>query len=415
MKTFAFATMLVLTIAVLVFGARPSIAAEREGNGTRVIAEGAGVSAEEALNDAFRNAVRQVVGVYVDSETLVKNERMVDDVLTYSNGFVSSYHVVEESHYRGLHRRKIMAVVERSPLMKRLRENKIVDYDLDGKGLLAETRTRQEAKRNATGLLQRALEGFPANVLQAEVLETPKVAFDSENHAQVSCQVRVSVDPERYAAFRKQLMKVLDKLATHRGGLTALSATVPTRYHERGNDVFKRQFLGGSHWREAEDSSVGFSRFQSIRKTGITGLPDNWHERRYGEERPLLFVVHTGERGIRNTRWRWFEVAVPAPLPHGPLRIEMKYVGTSGEVVASDSFQFGGRIPGISMDDSSNDNGLPLKILLSPYLLAHSGSGYGAKTVVYTKEMVVERAIDLPYSGLGSVESVSCTVAMPAE
>lgn len=225
----------------------------------------------------------------------------------------------------------------------------------------------------------------------------------------------LSVDPERYAVFRKQLMKVLDKLATHRGGLTALSATVPARYHEHGNNVFKRQFLGGSHWREAQASSVGFTRFQSVRKTGITGLPDDWHERRYGDERPLLFVVHTGERGIRNTRWRWFEVAVPAPPPRGPLRIEMNYIGAGGEVVVFDSFEFGGRIPGISMDDASNNNGLPLKILLSPYLLAHSGSGYAAKTVVYTKEMFVERAIDLPYSGLGRVDSVSCTVAMPAE
>ena len=63
------------------------------GNNTKeVIAEGVGDSHDNAIKDAFRNAVRQVVGVYVDSETLVKNDKLVDDkILTLSNGFINDY------------------------------------------------------------------------------------------------------------------------------------------------------------------------------------------------------------------------------------------------------------------------------------------------------------------------------------
>src|SRR5262245_48720625 len=39
-----------------------------------VVAEGLGRSSDEALKDAFRNSVRQVVGTLLDSETLIKND-----------------------------------------------------------------------------------------------------------------------------------------------------------------------------------------------------------------------------------------------------------------------------------------------------------------------------------------------------
>src|SRR6516164_7487637 len=53
----------------------------------RVIAEGVGTTADDALRDAFRAAVRQTVGTMVDAETLVKNDTVISDkVLTYSDG-----------------------------------------------------------------------------------------------------------------------------------------------------------------------------------------------------------------------------------------------------------------------------------------------------------------------------------------
>jgi hypothetical protein len=41
--------------------------------------QGSVSTADEALKDAFRNAVRQVVGAVVDADTLVKNDEVIDD------------------------------------------------------------------------------------------------------------------------------------------------------------------------------------------------------------------------------------------------------------------------------------------------------------------------------------------------
>jgi len=69
-----------------------------------VIVEGVGAGADaalardQALKDALRQAVNQVLGVYVKSETLVQNSRLVEsEILTRSSGFVAGHKVIDES------------------------------------------------------------------------------------------------------------------------------------------------------------------------------------------------------------------------------------------------------------------------------------------------------------------------------
>jgi hypothetical protein len=73
---------------------RPDDPAAAAGAGPQLhteIAEGSGATASEAIQDALRNAVRQAVGVYVDSETLTDKDDVVSDrVLTASDAFVGT-------------------------------------------------------------------------------------------------------------------------------------------------------------------------------------------------------------------------------------------------------------------------------------------------------------------------------------
>lgn len=64
----------------------------------RVIVSGTGGTRELALNNAFRHAVEQAVGMRVSSETMVKNIKVIqDDILLSSNGFIESYDVIDEA------------------------------------------------------------------------------------------------------------------------------------------------------------------------------------------------------------------------------------------------------------------------------------------------------------------------------
>lgn len=62
-----------------------------------VIVTGVGSDKSSALQDAFRNAVEQSVGLMVDSETLVNNAVVIEDsIYTHAIGFVKNYNILSE-------------------------------------------------------------------------------------------------------------------------------------------------------------------------------------------------------------------------------------------------------------------------------------------------------------------------------
>jgi hypothetical protein len=110
------------------------------------IAEGIGKTAEAALKDALRNAVRQVVGAIVDAETLVRNDEIItDQVLTYSDGLIQSYQELSSREEGGLIHKRILASVVRRSVSARLGELSVNTKPVAGSDLAASVLTRQEA------------------------------------------------------------------------------------------------------------------------------------------------------------------------------------------------------------------------------------------------------------------------------
>jgi hypothetical protein len=66
--------------------------------GFAAITTNAGAARDEALRDAQRQAVGQVLGVFVESQTLVVNAQLVaDQISTRASGFVQSFSVTDET------------------------------------------------------------------------------------------------------------------------------------------------------------------------------------------------------------------------------------------------------------------------------------------------------------------------------
>lgn len=81
-----------------------------------------GRALEEAVNLANRLAVEQVLGVYVEAETLVQNMVAVrDSILTKSGGYVSGYKVLTQGKGAdGLYHVKVESIVSIVPLVDQL-------------------------------------------------------------------------------------------------------------------------------------------------------------------------------------------------------------------------------------------------------------------------------------------------------
>jgi len=217
-----------------------------------VVAEGVGLTPEEALKDAFRAAVRQVVGEVVDAETLIKDDQIVkDQILTYSDGFVPQHTKLSERSEAGLFRVTIRAVVERRKLEVRLRAANVSLRNVDGQSLFGNIVSQLENEKDGAALLRAALEGFPKNYLEADVVGEPTIVQKDDQKATLRFQVQLRPNVAAYKTFAERLKKTLHSIARDEGGLalTFRPDTIPDtpqsahfalddRYHpQRLNDL----------------------------------------------------------------------------------------------------------------------------------------------------------------------------------
>jgi hypothetical protein len=180
-----------------------------------VLVEGVGRTADEAQNDAWRNAVSQVVGTIVDTETLVKNDQLINDqVLTYSRGYIERFSKLSQTELGGLFRVKIDAWVKKTSVMEKLVAIQVLHADVDGGSIAAQLATRQENSRNASGLLLKALSPF----LRAQHIRIARVTQGQidvrADGASIAYDVELALDDAVFQRLRQQLLEVLQSVGS---------------------------------------------------------------------------------------------------------------------------------------------------------------------------------------------------------
>ena len=152
----------------------PAFAAETPVS--EVISRGIGVTADAALKDALSQAVQQVVGAMIDSESMMKNDALIkEQVLTYSDGFVTRYEIVKPAAplAQGLVEVTIRATVAQKQLRNRLQQTNILRVKVDGmENIWAQLQTEQIRRDNADLMLMKVLEKLhPFDYLQATLVD----------------------------------------------------------------------------------------------------------------------------------------------------------------------------------------------------------------------------------------------------
>ena len=130
-----------------------------------IIATGYGLTKEKALKNAFTSAIQQYVGVIVDSEAILKNDKLIkDEVLTASNGFIKSYDEISSNMNDGLFEVKIKAIVKSQKIHDKIKSLKIAkvafNSDVNGKNLLAEISTKERSKKDAQKILKKVIKNL---------------------------------------------------------------------------------------------------------------------------------------------------------------------------------------------------------------------------------------------------------------
>jgi len=191
---------------------------------------------EAALNNAFRRAVEQVVGVMVDSKTVVENSELLNDrIFSRSTGFVKTYKMTGESCEADTCRVSISATVSKVRLEKGLDDVGLLSKQL-GKPRIAVIMTEQnvgndgpsgslEASSVSAGIAESVIhsvfEGKGYNLVDRETL----VAIASREGKTTASGANISTEAALQVAAGGGAEVVIIGRAIAKAGASSISGT----------------------------------------------------------------------------------------------------------------------------------------------------------------------------------------------
>ena len=239
----------------------------------KITVVGLGVSPEAAEKQAITDAVRQAVGAYIDSDTLVQNEEVIKDrILTVSNGFVKEYKVIAPARKRddGLFEIQIVAKVEINQLLAALKSTSLIHADLDGQNIWAEGVTKLQNANDSVALLQAKMPEYIRKLVKIQLYDSKGQPIDSKEPAlttpngevlTLTWYVGFSVDREAYLKhFAPILVKCMQNITNSKGMKFELK-NPEVKEHEKENRSGRTDFFGKIPWtlkyRKFEESGSG--------------------------------------------------------------------------------------------------------------------------------------------------------------
>ena len=271
-----------------------------------VSVRGMGTNQEVALKDALNQAVMQAAGAIVDSETLMKNDEIIQEkVLTASNAIVKKYDVTMPAKQRanGLWEIRIKAVVQQNLLRQTLVKHNIIKGSVEGtQNLWAEVVTGEKNQTDMKAMLENTLKKI--NIKQ--YLQFNLIGVNGKTGNEAKLYIQMMRDKKRVcvaagivcifdaARFQKECMphlqKIFDSLPfEHRHEFVCqvrpktLQYTLPNcpRYGRYGRDIYY---------------DIGHLPKKTIASLRVT---PSFANNGYGQTRKAISEVHCKHQGYK--------------------------------------------------------------------------------------------------------------------
>lgn len=204
--------LFLISISLLLLLPTGASHAEEAEKTEKVVVTGYGVNIDKAKENAIRNAVEQVIGIYVTSDTIVKNSQLVkDEILSFSGGYVTETKVISQKKDNdGLNIVQIEATVVSTKLRRKLESLNIAVKKVDGGSLFGESFSKIDAQRNGSEVLGKILAKYPQAAYKIEVGKLEIISTDqNKNTAKITIPLTIRWDD----AFIDELKDVSSRVA----------------------------------------------------------------------------------------------------------------------------------------------------------------------------------------------------------
>ena len=179
----------------------------------KVIVSGIGIDMDKAKQNAIRNAVEQVMGSYISSDTVVQNSTLLkDEVLSYSGGYVKDMKILShEKNDDNLYSVKIEANVISTKLKRKLESLNIATKKIEGESLFGEAVSKIENQTAGQELLNKILSKYPQAAYTFEIGK-PQILSTAPGTGRAKVKIPLVIQWDQ--TFLSELKDVLSKVAT---------------------------------------------------------------------------------------------------------------------------------------------------------------------------------------------------------
>lgn len=400
----------------------------------KVFAEGVGKDVDKAKKNAYREAVRQVVGAYVDAENIAVNSKLIEDRITMlSSAYVERSGPPEiDQTEDGLIRVRLLAYVRQTKVLDVLRENKVT-VNVSNDSLVAEFSTKTDQQEAQQDIMSRVFRGYPSECFIASIQGAPRVNKKTDGSAELIVRLLIEPDIERFK-------KLSDQIHTALSAQNRVSGSFASDGKKHYPNLNLKDFVERELFGHDEDYPGMYSMFpQSERKRLFEATADKvkcslldvpkvyslwnggggqgiyslkygeWEKLRDNQERPhktrILVVLAKSMANHQRTTWRWYAVSADEanmwlPAACFPLTLSISGKSESGEDVLEDSFDL--MHLGLQWDDvSSVGNHV---FCLAPFFV-------NEEMEYYVPAFTYHRAIPASEEEISQLKTLTCSVA----
>lgn len=302
-----------------------------------VIAEGVGIDHSSALKDAFRNAVRQVVGAMLDADTVIENDQVIEEkVLMFSDGLVNSgYEELGSKSIEGLVRVKIKAGVKKKSISDALKPSKIYSAKVDGDKLFAESASLLESENSAQEILKKHLGVFHASVFDVEVVGDPNISRIDNSQVRVVWRVQLKPSSSGWKDWNEKASPLLKAISTQSHPVEIWMKPISTQDYGKmcTVDMFKRRY----------DKQHDIERFLTVNKNFFLDAQLGLFQWSMDDSNPPADVTYvyfneSKSTSLKASKWRVFELQ--NDLSVNACRVTVQLKEASGDTVQETVIRF---------------------------------------------------------------------------
>ncbi len=395
-----------------------------------VYAEGVGKDVEKAKKNAYREAVRQVVGAYVDAESMAVNRKLIEDRVTMlSSAYVERSEEPEvEQTDDGLIRVRLVAYVRQTKVLDVLRDNKI-SVRVSSDSLVAELTTKTDQQEAQQDLMGRVFEGYPSKCFIATVEGQPRVEKQSDGSSGVMVRLKFAPDMDSFRKYSERIHTALSASDRLNGTFSSDGKKPHPNYDmkyvinklfdqaDRGMlkvfPVDEQQRLFASVGQKKSGGLLEIPKFYSLwnggRSQGIWDLKyGEWEKLRARQEREdksaILVVLSKSMADNQRTTWRWYALTAEEArswLPSACHPMSVVLTGKSGDdaEVFEDRFELAQL--GLQVDDVQSGGNLVL--YLAPFYVEEEFE-------CYIPSFTYHRFIPATEDEISGLKTLTCTL-----